>query len=78
MARKLVSKTGMGEIFSADDFFIDLAGRFRIFCFAHIVHHCYFLSLKPSSHGNCRYKFQPGLLGEAHSENQRKVCLKTK
>ena len=28
MARKLVASAGLGEIFSADDFFIDLAGRY--------------------------------------------------
>ena len=37
MARKLVAKTGVGEIFSADDFFIDLAGRCTNIFFVHVV-----------------------------------------
>ena len=28
MARNLVASAGLGEIFSTDDFFIDLAGRY--------------------------------------------------
>ena len=29
MARKLIAKAGLGEIFSTDDFFIDVAGRYK-------------------------------------------------
>ena len=43
MARKLVSKAGLGEIFSADDFFIDLAGRYTKLFTKYIV--CHLLSL---------------------------------
>ena len=76
MARKLVAKAGLGEIFSTDDFFIDLAGRYKKSLFVMCT-----LSLWPRRPKKmqwyliCRYKFQPGLLGEAHSENQRKVCF---
>ena len=44
MARKLVSKAGLGEIFSADDFFIDLAGRYCTKLFTKYIV-CHLLSL---------------------------------
>ena len=79
MARKLVAKAGQGEIFSADDFFLDLAGRYRSFyilctrCSPNIMASS--LEIFFHRRENYRYKFQPGLLGEAHKETQRKVRL---